>query len=111
MFPVVNGIPCKLICCSWVCAFDSVASRGMDVNDGYCEEATSSTPVIRSPEMMISEARSAMHMVGILVLPEQTSGIILASTTRKLLIPLTRQSGATTVVASSKRPILHVLVG
>ena len=56
-----------------------------------------------------SAAFSAIIIVGALVLPPITVGIIDASTTLKLLIPLTRSSGSTTDISSI--PILQVPTG
>ena len=57
----------------------------------------------------MSEAFSAIIIVGALVLPRVTLGITDASTTRNFLIPCTRYCESTTAILSV--PILQVLVG
>src|SRR6185436_16394576 len=60
----------------------------------------------RARPRIMSEAFSAIIMVGMLVLPPGSSGITEASTTRRLSIPRRRSCSSTT--ASAPTPILQV---
>src|SRR5262245_62453807 len=55
--------------------------------------------------------RSAIMMVGALVLPPTSVGITEASTTRRPTTPCTRQRLSTTAIGSVPRPILQVPTG
>ena len=61
--------------------------------------------------LTISLARSAIMMVGALVLPEVIVGMIEASITRRRSMPRTLKSVSTTALGSFARPILHVPTG
>ena len=68
-------------------------------------DAASDAARAGSRPLMRSAARSAIMIVGALVLPRTRVGITEASTTRSDSIPITRSSSSTT------RPIPHVPTG
>jgi hypothetical protein len=63
------------------------------------------------PWRMKSAARSAIMIVGALMLPPIRSGNAEASTTRKPLAPRTRSLSSTTAIGSASVPILQVPAG
>ena len=62
-------------------------------------------------ENLRSAAFSPIMIVGALVLPEISRGMIEASATRSPSTPLTLRSGVTTLVSSSAGPIAQVPTG
>ena len=60
---------------------------------------------------MHARAFSASMIVGALRLPVVIDGMIDESTTRRPSMPMTRASGSTTAIESSREPILQVQDG
>src|SRR3981081_328453 len=69
------------------------------------------TAMVRQGSCMKAATRSAIMMVGALVLPPTSVGITEASTTRSPCRPWTRQRWSTTAIGSLTGPILQVPTG